>query len=254
MRLGVGYSMVLVSLPCDRLAVAQNSLHIAGLLTVWSMDPAATRTTCDAKVYCGSGVNALEALSDGRLAAGGDDGKVLVVNIEASSIVNPLEGHTLPVTSLTALPDGYLASGSADTTVRVWDLARGTCVATLEGHASCVRALAAVPGGRLASGSEDKTVRLWDVSTRTCIAVLAGHTDRVYSLAALPDGRLASGATDGTINFWDVRTAIATGSGTTALGGTLAGSTGILALLPLPGGRLASASSESVQLWELPPT
>jgi len=167
------------------------------------------------------------------------------------------------VRALAVLGDGAtLASGSWDRSVRLWDVATRACVATLGGHTGDVNGLAVLGDGRLASGSDDKTVRLWDVSTRGCVGVLCGHTDAVRVLAALSDGRLASGSDDGTVRVWDTR--IGGGGGGGGDGGERAApragsvvleghASYVIALAPLPGGRLASGSWDgTVRVWHVP--
>jgi len=214
-----------------------------GYVEVWDAGvvPPTRCTTID----CGSGVEALTALPDGRLAAGCADGSVRLVEVGTGTgaVTATLKGHTCTVYSLAVLPDGTLASGSADNSVRLWDVGAQTCVATLAGHTSNVYALTVLADGRLASGSIDKTVRLWDVATRACVGVLEGHRDQVFALAALPDGRLASGSADKTVRVWDTRSAAAAGASRAAatvpveVVGVLGGM--IKALLSLPDGRLA---------------
>ena len=211
-----------------------------------------------ATVACSFGVvQALAVLRDGRLAAGCDNGAVRIIDVDAGAVAATLEGHTRSIQALAVLPGGTLASGSDDKTVRLWDVGTGVCAATLAGHTARVDTLAMLPDGRLASGAGDGTVWLWDVGTRTCVGELAGHT-----LAALPDGRLVSGADDGTaamLRVWDTRPAAA------AAGSHAAGVVPMVAfahgrywhppsaLLLLPDGRLACASSSVIHLLHVPP-
>ena len=227
---------------------------------VWDVSslPPARRAT----INCKGRVWALAVLADGRLAAGCDDGKVRVMDVDARAVRATLTGHRATVQALAVLPGGALASGSWDTTVRVWDVAARVCVATLTGHTGKVRSLAVLADGRLASGAdEDGAVRLWDVGARTCVGVLPGHTDGVAAMAALPDGRLATASADGTVKLWDTRPA-ATAGASHAVGAVPAEVVGVPcgwvgALLALPDGRLACACSTAagnpVYLFDLPP-
>jgi len=264
-----GCVLALAVLPDGRrlaASVCADLLGEKGTIVVWDTGivPPARCATID----CGSGVLALAVLRDGRLAAGYNDGGVRLVEVgaDAGAVVATLKGHTSVVAALAVLPDDTLASGSWDETVRLWDVGARACVATLVGHTGSVWALAVLADGRLASGSADRSVRLWDVATRACVGVLEGHTDDVRALAALLDGRLASGSHDKTIRVWDTRpVAAAAGARAAAIAGggaaratpvvVLNGHTSfVLALAPLPGGRLASGSwDQTVHLWRLPP-
>jgi len=246
------------------LASLQNGHRLAagmsrGCIEIWEVGVVPFVRTLT--IACGSGgVGALAALHDGRLAAGSYDGKVLIVDADASAVTATLEGHTASVTVLVALPDGTLASGSDDSTVRLWDVSARACVAALAGHGGGIHALAVLADGRLASGAGDHTVRLWDVGARSCAGVLAGHISTVSALAALPDGRLASGSWDGSVRMWDTRPAAAAtasrAAGAAPMTAFAQGMFAPFALVPLPDGRFASASGWSegaVYLFHVPP-
>jgi len=234
-----------------------------GTIVVW--DTCAVPPTRCANIDCGSGVEALTVLRDGRLAAGCHDGGVRLVEVstDGGAVIATLKAHTQGVLALALLPDGTLASGSWDSTLRLWDVGAQVCFATLEEHKDIVFALVVMANGWLASGSGDRSVRLWDVATRACVGVLKGHTHWVRALAALPDGRLVSGSTGDTIRVWDTRALGAAGAGTAA-GNDAACTTPVVVLEGhtdwvrtlqlLPGNRLASGSDDrTVLLWRLPP-
>jgi WD40 repeat protein len=101
------------------------------------------------------------------LAAGFDDGTVMVFDVETGKDVCTLRGHTSSVSLVAFSPHGKLvASGSEDNTVRIWDVAKGKqAKAPLAGITSTVSSVVFSPDGKLvASGSWDSTVRIWDVA------------------------------------------------------------------------------------------
>jgi len=209
-----------------------------------------------AAIVCASEVKALAVAHNGHLVVGCEDGKLVVVDLDAGAVVAALAAHSRGVRAVVMLLDGRLASAADDREVRLWDVGAGTCVATLEGHTADIYALVVLADGRLASGSDDHTVRLWDTASGACIRVLEGHTGSVRALAVLPGSQLASGSADGTIRVWDTR------DDASGAGGSLARPPAVIvgsdtgmrlaALVPLPGDRLASGGYGGVYLWQLP--
>ncbi|NJO35822.1 MAG: hypothetical protein HC869_24815, partial [Rhodospirillales bacterium] len=66
-------------------------------------------------------VNAASFLKDGRMATGGEDGRIAIWQPGQDKPTTVLRGHTAPVVSLALSADGAtLASASWDTTSRLW--------------------------------------------------------------------------------------------------------------------------------------
>ncbi len=105
---------------------------------------------------------ALQALHNGCIASGGEDGDVKIWNDKYKVIT-----HSFPfffdvlILLLMRCLFWYAVCGSIHTQL----------CASLSGHTGAVRCLTAVPG-RVLSGSSDGSVRVWDTSTFECLAVL----------------------------------------------------------------------------------
>jgi len=217
-----------------------------GGIVVW--DPR-DKTKFVTRIATRDGVHALAVLRNGHLVAGCSTSRhdtLCEVDVAAGAVVATAYGHRSGVTALAVLPDGCLAAAFGSGAVWLWDTATWACIATLVGHTAAVMSLAVLPGGRLASGSDDATVRLWDIRARACVRVLTGHTKAVQALAMLPDGRLTTASRDGTARVWDITSRAGRAGPVEVLVSDAAAS----ALLPLPGGRLATGG-DGVRLWQL---
>jgi len=115
-------------------------------------------------------------LADGRLASGGDDGKIKLWPKDGSGepVVLPQRG---PVSSLAVLADGRLASGGGDGKIKLWPKDGAGEPAVLS-HGSWVYSLAVLADGRLASGGGDGNVKLWLVDEQKLIAALCLRAGR----------------------------------------------------------------------------
>jgi WD40 repeat protein len=147
----------------------------------------------------GSTVRSLAVLADGRVASGGEDGKVKIWPLSDEGKPTVLS-HGSEIDSLAVLPDGRLASGGRDGKIRLW-LKNGAGAPAVLSHGSPVLSVAVLPDGRLASGAVDGNIKLWPSSGVGDPAVLSQGSP-VHSLAVLLDGRLASGDEDGAIKIW----------------------------------------------------
>jgi WD40 repeat protein len=158
------------------------------------------------------------------LAAGLQDGTIVIRRVTDGAIVTTLGTPTSQSTEVTALafhPLGGLLA-SADTTnkyeetsranVTLWDLSTGRVRYTLEGHRGAVTALAfGSQQDILASGGRDEHVRIWSTTTgqhERSLNVgqsLAGDWSHVWGLRMHPDGRtILAGTADNMVRRWQL--------------------------------------------------
>ena len=104
------------------------------------------------------------AFTEGIIAVGCVDGRVLLRSSETGEVIRTLVGHTGGVWGVAFSPDGTtIATASADNTARLWDATTGNQTQELTGHTSVVWGVAFSPDGTtIATASADGTARLWD--------------------------------------------------------------------------------------------
>lgn len=143
----------------------------------------------------------------GRLAYGGGNGQLRLIDLAGGGGVDSLDGHTGEITSL-AFGGETLASGGWDHTVRLWREGQAWASVPAGG---VVRDLAASPDGRtLAAACKDGSVRLIDFATGAVGRAWAAHENGADGAAFSPDGALlVTGGRDGAIKLWNLRDAAA---------------------------------------------
>jgi WD40 repeat protein len=142
----------------------------------------------------------------GRLAGGGDDARVVIVDAASGELLAECTGFKGRIQSVAFSPDGrYLLTAGMDPTLRLWDAATGRLVRTFAGHGQEVLSAIFHPDGtRIASGGHDRSIRIWDNATGEELMRLPGHSWYVFSLGFSPDGEtLVSGSGDATVRLWD---------------------------------------------------
>ncbi len=143
------------------------------------------------------------------LATGGEDGSLIVWNVDDGSIEKRFPGHQGAVTAVAWDAFGErLASASRDNAVRVWDVESERELLSLLGHQDAVTDLAwSSDGDRLVSGSDDRNVILWQAGSGTFEKSFLGHEAAVTCVDFHPDGQhVVSGSADRTVRIWDVAT------------------------------------------------
>ena len=145
-------------------------------------------------------VNAAAFLEDGRMATGGEDGRIAIWQPGQDKPATVLSGHTAPVVSLAVSPDGrMLASASWDTTARLWPLTGGA-PRVLDGHRQNVNGIAFMPGGRaLVTAGYDLTLRIWPLAGGSPVIVTLPAP--LNSVAVAPDGEIVAAGATGKVYF-----------------------------------------------------
>jgi cytochrome c len=145
-------------------------------------------------------VNAAAFLKDGRMATGGEDGRIAIWQPGQDKPATVLQGHTAPVVNLAVSADGgTLASASWDTTARLWPLAGGS-PRMLEGHQQNVNGVAFTPDGHaLATVGYDLTLRIWPLAGGS--PVIVALPSPLNAVAVASDGQIVAAGAAGKIYF-----------------------------------------------------
>ncbi len=131
---------------------------------------------------------------DGRtLAAGYEDGSVLLWEVPSGRLLQRLDGHSDEITSVEFSPvENFLATAGDDSLIILWDLDNEPVEKTqLIGHEKSVLSLAFSPDGRtLASGGVDDGIFLWDVDSGSHSGDPLEGDDSIQAIAFSPDGKI----------------------------------------------------------------
>ena len=151
-------------------------------------------------------------LSGTRVAAGGEDGTVMVWRLDGS-LVAKLAAHKGSVIDLAFSLDGRLATAGADGAARVWNLATGKSQDAQCTQADETRATQRPPAvlsvrfdalGYLAAyGAEDGSACVWNSLSGVEFTPLRGHRGAVTAVRWSPDDSwVATASADGSVRIW----------------------------------------------------
>lgn len=181
--------------------------------------------------------------NDKYLASAGAERRVIVWDLVAAKQLYSLKAHSEWIFTLAFSPDSQLlASGSSDGIVKLWSVAEGKQIREISlpyGHTF----VAFSPEGKtLAIACTDNLIRLWDVPARKMKGELSGHTSTVSKIVFVDEKHLLSSDVDGVIRLWDL---------TTAQSEIVTRQRGGFRTFTYSNGLIASASSESISIFEL---
>ena len=164
-----------------------------------------------------AGVNEVAFSSDDRQLCTASDDKTLVVwDVETSSPIRTLRGHSGHVFCCSFSPSSaLLLSGSYDETVKLWDLRQSKPARTLATHTEAVTSVRCHHSkAQAVSSSYDGLSRVWDLTTGALLRTIYAKPppdqtppDKIPPVSAsrfTPNGKfLLSSYLDGKIRLWN---------------------------------------------------
>ncbi len=147
----------------------------------------------------------------GRVAVGGERGRVSVRSVPDGAEVLAAAAAAAPVRHLALSDDGErVAAPTAGYKVGVWAAGAEHPIAEVAGHGDGLWLLRFFPAGdRFVTAGRGSSLRVWSVAPAREEAALLGHVGRVTAVAVTSDGRtLVSGSDTGEVKLWDVRTGL----------------------------------------------
>ena len=123
--------------------------------------------------------------TNGYLASGATDTKVIIWDVPNSSVKYTLTGHTDSVICLRLWPaTNYLASGSLDTTVRLWDTTTGSFIRSYNATGQVRSGFEFLGSSTLVIGAMDNAINTYGVTSGTSV-VTSTADNGVRSLALI---------------------------------------------------------------------
>ncbi len=145
---------------------------------------------------------------DSRLAAGAEDGTVLVRWGDNGTLIKQIRAHNGTVNRVAWSPDGsLLASSGSDGVVHVWNSSTWAYAANLTILGNVTSLDFSDAGNRLAAASSTGAIAVWSASGFSVVANLTAPS-AVNSLAFDPaGGQLVSAGSDAVVHVWNIASA-----------------------------------------------
>ena len=207
-----------------------------------------------------------------RIASGGDDGKLYVVDAITGDLKFSRDAHKYWIRCVRYSPDGtMIATCSDDRTISIWDADNGNCLlGPVDCGAGAVLSIAFSPNGkilisgktelrlrfssilRVCSGNDDTTVRSWTLDAHTSdkklspLSTYSGHISPVKTVSYAHSGeRIVSGSEDAEIAVWE-------GGDSNKLVWKIRGHDGPILSIAVSGEEIFSSSEDqTIRVWAL---
>ncbi|KAL9642898.1 hypothetical protein ABK040_010593 [Willaertia magna] len=141
------------------------------------------------------------------LAAGFQNGKVFIYNLQKKEQVLFSTGHSSAVSYLAFNKDNsLLVSGGDDTDIVMWDIIASSSKFRLKGHKGRVTGLIFLEkSNALISCSKDMLIKIWELSTCHCVQTLIGSRNEIWNIVIDENEKfLLAGSVDQEIRVWDI--------------------------------------------------
>lgn len=151
-------------------------------------------------------IDGIRFLDDERLLSFGDDGAVIVWNVDGE-VIHTMGPMASEVNGVALSPNNTMVLvWLNDGTAQVWDITTGTLIASLSGQERNILNAVWRDDNHIATTDVSFSIRIWKISdnTTTLLTTLYGHSNRVEAMRWLDPDHLLSYSQDDTMRVWKV--------------------------------------------------
>ena len=143
------------------------------------------------------------------LAAGYDDGKIRIWDIEKRRCIRILNGHSDSVKCLTwehKQGGSQLAVGSDDGSISIWDIKEGKSIFKSKQTLSPVNCIVWMENGLLMCGTDNQGIFMWSPNNGDLIQIKSLQEGKIYSIIESSPGKcVISAGNDKRLYIWELR-------------------------------------------------